>query len=317
MEEIWSLDEESLESLKPCQGLIFLFKYRPGEEPAGSIVQDNRLDQIFFAKQVIRNACATQAILSVLLNTQHQDVSLGKVLSDFKTFTTGFDPADKGLAITNADDIRKVHNSFARPQMFDFDDSLASKDAYHFVGYVPFDGRLYELDGLREGPIDLGKCDSQNWLKSVHPVLDRRMQSFESDEVGFNLLAIVTDRKLVYHKKIDELRDRVERAATKMELVISGEAMEDSGDLPSDPEVLQAVIDSADEEIRDLEAQIAREEDKHQKYKLENIRRRHYYLPLVMEVLKLLAKRGQLVDLVENAQKKSQERKSGKEKAKP
>ena len=33
---------------------------------------------------------------------------------------------------------------------------------------------------------------------------------------------------------------------------------------------------------------------------LENIRRRHYYLPLVMEVLKLLAKRGQLVDLVEN-----------------
>ena len=62
--------------------------------------------------------------------------------------------------------------------MFDFDDSLASKDAYHFVGYVPFDGRLYELDGLREGPIDLGKCDSQNWLKSVHPVLDRRMQRF-------------------------------------------------------------------------------------------------------------------------------------------
>ena len=53
-----------------------------------------------------------------------------------------------------------------------------------------------------------------------------------------------------------------------MELVISGEAMEDSGDLPSDPEVLQAVIDSADEEIRDLEAQIAREEDKHQKYKV-------------------------------------------------
>ena len=62
--------------------------------------------------------------------------------------------------------------------MFDFDDSLnpKDKDAYHFVAYVPFDGRLYELDGLREGPIDLGKCDPRDWLKSVKPVLDRRMQ---------------------------------------------------------------------------------------------------------------------------------------------
>lgn len=37
---------------RPVHGLIFLFKWQPGEEPAGSIVQDSRLDQIFFAKQV-------------------------------------------------------------------------------------------------------------------------------------------------------------------------------------------------------------------------------------------------------------------------
>lgn len=32
---------------------------------------------------------------------------------------------------------------------------------------------------------------------------------------------------------------------------------------------------------------------------LENIRRRHNYLPLIMGVLKILAKRGQLVPLCE------------------
>lgn len=37
---------------RPVHGLIFLFKWQPGEEPAGSVVQDSRLDAIFFAKQV-------------------------------------------------------------------------------------------------------------------------------------------------------------------------------------------------------------------------------------------------------------------------
>ena len=62
--------------------------------------------------------------------------------------------------------------------MFEFDEQFAKKDddVFHFVAYLPINGRLYELDGLKEGPIDLGKCDEQDWLKSVKPVLDQRMQ---------------------------------------------------------------------------------------------------------------------------------------------
>lgn len=43
--------------------------------------------------QVINNACATQAIVSVLLNCTHQDVHLGETLSEFKEFSQSFDAA--------------------------------------------------------------------------------------------------------------------------------------------------------------------------------------------------------------------------------
>lgn len=35
-------------------GLIFLFKWQPESEPEGTIVQDSRIEKIFFAKQVLK-----------------------------------------------------------------------------------------------------------------------------------------------------------------------------------------------------------------------------------------------------------------------
>ena len=40
---------------RPLYGLIFLYKWRPGEKVQGTIVQDSRLQEIFFAKQVSKD----------------------------------------------------------------------------------------------------------------------------------------------------------------------------------------------------------------------------------------------------------------------
>lgn len=142
------------------------------------------------------------------MNCNHQDLSLGSKLGDFKEFCQSFDPLNKGLTLSNASHIRSVHNSFARQTLFELDNKRANKDedVFHFVSFVPVDGRLYELDGLKEGPVDLGPVGAgQDWLNVVRPIIGKRMEKYTEGEIHFNLMAVVSDRQTIYQRQIDQL----------------------------------------------------------------------------------------------------------------
>ncbi len=61
--------------------------------------------------------------------------------------------------------------------------------------------------------------------------------------------------------------------------------------------------DAAAEEIYRLQTLIAEEDHKYDQFKAENIRRKHNYIPFIMELLKILAKEGKLVPLVKEVRK--------------
>jgi len=273
VEEIYSLDESMLQQYKPVYGLIFLFKWVHDENPQGSLVKDSRVLDMFFAKQVISNACATQAILSLLMNVEHEEVKLGQTLTQFKEFSADFDPTMKGLALSNSDEIRAVHNSFARQSVFEFDAKFAKEDddVFHFVAYVPIKGRLYELDGLREGPLDHGAIpEGQDWISTVKPIIEARISKYQAGEIHFNLMAVIQDKLDNYSKQ------------------------------------LQHCIDTANENgATEFRMKIMEEEELRKKWHKENIRRRHNYLPFIVELLKQLASTEQLIPVYERAKEKS------------
>lgn len=278
MEELWDLSNlEALNRRFHLHGLIFLFKYRTDLDTTSALAVENvdAPESLFFASQVITNACATQAILGVLLNVEtfgndvegeggegEREQTIGETLEELKQFTADFPPELKGLALSNSEKIRAAHNAFARPEPIVEEGKRAAKngdEVYHFVAFVHHGGRVWELDGLKPKPVAYGECSKENWHEVAVPAIQERIQKYASDEISFNLLAMTNEKESVFRR---ELREATE-----------------SGDNES-------IIRLTDE----IEDEMKRKEN----WKDENIRRKHNYIPFIFEMLKCLAEKGAL-----------------------
>ncbi len=164
--------------------------------------------------------------MSILLN--NPSIKLGETLSNFRDFTQHFPSDLKGEAISNSDVIRDVHNSFARADPFQSDETKVATeddDVFHFVAYVPVDGKLYELDGLQPAPICHGDCPMDQWIDSgnlipvyllcvsinpwsaVKPIIQERIAGYASSEIRFNLMGVIKSRLSVYQEQLSQAQD--------------------------------------------------------------------------------------------------------------
>jgi len=219
VEEIYDLQREPLVEKKPCYGAIFLFRWIEDRRSRRKIVEEEHLylkdeekvNQIFFAQQMIPNSCATHALVSILLNCP--TVDLGTTLSNLRNHVKGMNPENKGLAIGNCPELAQAHNSHAIPRArrrFEKSNipstgSRYTGEAFHFVSYVPINNRLIELDGLRKYPIDHGPIpDLDNWTEKLREVITARL-GIASGDIRFALMALVPDSRVTFQRRLNML----------------------------------------------------------------------------------------------------------------
>ncbi|KAI0933243.1 hypothetical protein AcV7_004769 [Taiwanofungus camphoratus] len=115
--EIYDIEPWAMDSSAP-HGLIFCYLYTDENDPHEDAnddegFEDRDAQRIWFANQLSDDACASHAILNVLLNCP--DIDLGEELREFNAMTEKMSPVMRGLSISNSHLIRQAQNSLARP----------------------------------------------------------------------------------------------------------------------------------------------------------------------------------------------------------
>jgi len=291
VEELYDLDDATFAGLPPVYGLVFLFKHEGRSEVRPDITYDEDAP-VYFANQTINNACGTQAILHVLLNSG--EVELGPTLGNFKAFTADFPSDLRGSSFNDSPEIRNAHNSFARPEPFMADSSSKGgkkEDAFHFVAYVCVAGQVYELDGLRPAPIRLGAVDAAStWFSVARTEIHRRIEQYAQSEIRFTLLGVCRD-----------VRADLTAAVAEQTRILAQIEVDMASGGTVDGDVLLGRRLECEAELEAAAGTLATENAKFEQYKLENIRRKHNYVPFIVQLFKELAHSHSLLPLLEAA----------------
>ncbi|KAF5876532.1 putative ubiquitin carboxyl-terminal hydrolase protein [Botrytis fragariae] len=211
IQEVLGLEDEMLQYLrKPVYGLVFLFKY----------IEDDSEDEetplkcpnhIWFANQTTHNACATIALLNIVMNVPNLD--LGDGIRSFKEDTQSLKPAYRGQKLSQNEFIRNIHNSFARRMdILNADLGLSNEvsawkkkrktkkksgrsksrsdveSGFHFIAFVPVEGVVWRLDGLQRQPVTLGPCND-DWISVARASIYEQIIKY-GDDLQFNLLSL-------------------------------------------------------------------------------------------------------------------------------
>lgn len=157
------------------------------------VATEDMQDKVWFIKQRIGNACGTIGLLHALMNSPEairifgQDSWLSKFAEDTPIPLSPVAKADRleedaKIARLHDDATSSVANATSRG-------SLDDKVLTHFIALVCVDGKLFELDGRKDGPICHGSTSQATLLKDACQVV-KKFMSRDPDEMRFTITAL-------------------------------------------------------------------------------------------------------------------------------
>ncbi|CAG8466804.1 11389_t:CDS:10 [Ambispora gerdemannii] len=344
----WEFDDKNeWERVGEVYGLIFLFKVSMEIDKSGEEFDDDEeLLQVYFANQVIDNACATQALLNIVLNCNQ--IEIGNDLNQFKNFTRDFKPPLKGLAMTNTNKFRENHNRFVR---FEEDLDLVEiekpkkknkggdveeyweeedDDVFHYTGYVPVNGSVFELDGLARNPRKIGEIKGDDWMEVAKDSIRKRLERYQSEGIEYNLMAVVHDLEVYNREKACEkivIKGTIDRRLNELDPnwnVHNNNINKVSREIPliknfemkalKKPRVtaeieeikfmkgINELVEKRSlitQQIRQAMVNEKQARESKEQAKAENERRKFNYVPFIQEFLKILDERDELEEILD------------------
>lgn len=176
---------------RPVLAVILLFPISTVEniEQNSSIQTSKHDENIYFMKQTIRNACGTVALIhAVCNNTLLLNLEPDSFLNQFLIKTKDMTPITRGKTLEDDMSICSAHRMCAQEGQTEVPDINADINL-HFVTFVHVNGRLFELDGRKDSPVDHGSTTPETLLNDASKVCQQFMAR-DPNNMNFTVVAL-------------------------------------------------------------------------------------------------------------------------------
>ncbi|KAF2124507.1 ubiquitin C-terminal hydrolase L3 [Dothidotthia symphoricarpi CBS 119687] len=203
-QDVLSLDDPELLAFvpRPAHALILVFptteayEKRVRDEDGG--VEEYEEDGVVFFRQTINNACGLYAILNAVCNGEVKgQIRLDSVLGNLLSTCIPLKTEECARVLEDSQDLEHAYAEVARKGDTEAPVNPEDEVDFHYVAFVKSDANshLYQLDGDRKRPIDLGLLDADaDALSDKCLDVIRRMITGERGNLNFSLMALVSDQ---------------------------------------------------------------------------------------------------------------------------
>ncbi|KAK0674667.1 putative ubiquitin carboxyl-terminal hydrolase [Cercophora samala] len=201
--DVLSLNDTDLLALvpRPAQALILVFPTTPDYEAEVAAKDKSALlytgsgedEDIVWYKQTINNACGLYAILHAVSNGNARDfITPNSHLHRLLSTCIPLSPLQRATLLEDDEQLESAYKAVALRGDSAVPEDPEEEVDFHYVCFVKShkSGHLYELDGDRKGPVDLGEFAGNDLLSERGlGVLKGFIERIEC-EGGFSLLAL-------------------------------------------------------------------------------------------------------------------------------